>query len=418
MAVHNSPCDRSNRCKDAVATALDMRLIVLDRLSNPAKLRGLRATSASAAPDRAQRPSIKTIYHASVTAEELATLYLEQGSAPDDGAPNALFAWERLICDEPERAWPVFEHVLRRVSDDDSLEQVWDRLRLLLHRHYDAFRERARDLLGRYERFALIAGPDALTAERYGERPFDREALIVAYRAMQRTFVLAREVDRLSRSDAERGLQIAVEIIHRGVARGWIAFDVMSPLGDVLANHGATILVAVESVARESVAVRRVLWRLKRQWSFRNAAIEVQERLEAAAGSTTDYTELDVPSPPAQPQLDADERIIEAWFEYEPNFWAHGELQHLCGTDPGLAWSITQDLLTRAESDDEIGAIAAGPLEDLLCKHSGLLWPEIVAKAHTDRRFVLALQGVWVFESEGEVYQRFQELMRDVGSAG
>jgi hypothetical protein len=49
-----------------------------------------------------------------MTPQELATRYLEQMRAHRDGVPhssepNAPFIWERLICDEPEHAWPVFE---------------------------------------------------------------------------------------------------------------------------------------------------------------------------------------------------------------------------------------------------------------------------------------------------------------------
>jgi len=98
-----------------------------------------------------------------VTPEELALLYVEQLRAWRDGVPaqrrnpTALFVWEELISSEPERAWPVFEHALRRAADDESLEQIWYRLRLLLYRHYETFRERAAELLTRHARFAVIA---------------------------------------------------------------------------------------------------------------------------------------------------------------------------------------------------------------------------------------------------------------------
>src|SRR5438067_3743900 len=68
-----------------------------------------------------------------MTAEELAILYLEQlrayrqGAPPEPAEPNALYAWEDLIVNNPEQGWPVFEHALSRASDDDSLEQIWYR---------------------------------------------------------------------------------------------------------------------------------------------------------------------------------------------------------------------------------------------------------------------------------------------------
>ena len=353
-----------------------------------------------------------------VTAQELASLYLEQALAHREGVPpartepNALFAWEELISNDPEQAWPVFEQILVRISDDDMTEQVWYRLRLLLYRHYGDFHERAAQLLHRFGRLAVIAGPDALDPDQYAEEPLDRDALIDAYRAILRTQDLSGEVDRLARSDPERALAIALEIIHRGVARGWDSFDVMSALRDLLSNNGRRVIEQVEEEAAQSVAVRRVLWRLKRQ-TFPPIEEEIRERLDRAMGDTTDYTELDAPIPPPRTQLDADERIIEGWFENEENFWAFSVLHDLVDEDPPLAWSLTLDLIARAD-DDEIGAIAAGPLEDLIRKQTDVIWADLIARTSTDARLRRALRGVWVFEEDGDVYTRFSELMETI----
>lgn len=82
-----------------------------------------------------------------MTPQELAALYLEQrrehreGVPPTAPEPYAIEIWEDWISNDPEQAWSVFEHLLARVGDDDTLEQIWYRLQLLLHRHYDAFRK-------------------------------------------------------------------------------------------------------------------------------------------------------------------------------------------------------------------------------------------------------------------------------------
>jgi hypothetical protein len=68
-------------------------------------------------------------------------------------------------------------------------------------------------------------------------------------------------------------------------------------------------------------------------------------------------------------------------------------------------------LIEKADDEQEIAAIAAGPLEDLLRKHDDAIWPDLVAKAHTDERFVTALRGVWVFETDGDVFCRFRDLL-------
>lgn len=132
---------------------------------------------------------------------------------------------------------------MNRSSDDETLEQIWYRLRLLLDRHYNAFHERAADPLSRYKRFALIAGPRALDGVRYAEKPFDRDALIAGYRTTYRSRPLAHAVGRLARAGDSRALTLAVEIIHRGVARGFDTYDVMSPLADVIAANDPEIMV-------------------------------------------------------------------------------------------------------------------------------------------------------------------------------
>lgn len=371
-----------------------------------------------------------------MTARELALLFIKQmrehnQHIPADPAePNAVSVWEALICNEPERAWPVFHEALNHISDDEMFEQVWYRLRLLLYRHYDAFRDRTAELLAGFRRFALVAGPRALDAERYREKTFDRDALIDAYRAIHRTHSASRAVDRLAQTDPERALVIATEIIHRGVAKGWEIFDLMSPLQDVLAKNGHKVIEQVEELAKVSVAVRRTLWRLRRHmrsWPIPDPEDVLQQaapgvdsglhaRLERAAGSTTDYTEQDVDVAPPVRQLDADEEIIEAWFVHEANFWSFSALDDLCDEDPQLAWSITIELIDRADDEDEIGAIAAGPLEDLVRKHADAIWADLSQRAHTDRRFLDALRGVWIFEDDGDVYFRFRDLIDTAGA--
>jgi hypothetical protein len=58
--------------------------------------------------------------------------------------------------------------------------------------------------------------------------------------------------------------------------------------------------------------------------------------------------------------------------------------------------------------------VAAGPLEDLIRKHPDTIWAELIATANVDSRFRRALRGVWVFENDGDVYARFQELMNSI----
>jgi len=246
-----------------------------------------------------------------MTATELAALFVEQMHAHHEGVPpprpepNAISVWEDLICNDPEQAWPVFAAVLQRVSDDETIEMVWFRLRLLLYRHYDRFYRRVLELLGQFKRLALVAGPQALDPSEYTTKPLDRDALIGAYRALHRIHDARYEVDRLAQTDPQRALTIAIEIIHRGVGRGWKTLDLMSPLQEVLSRNGPAVIDQVEELAKSSVGARRALWRLKRQMRLQTiddddilrqrgtawVNMDLQSRLERAAGDTTDFTE-------------------------------------------------------------------------------------------------------------------------------
>ena len=360
-----------------------------------------------------------------MTTTELALLFIKQMREYDENMsfepdePQAVYVWEDWISNDPERAWPVFEEILTRTSDDELLEQVWYRLRLLLYGNYDSFRDRAAELFERFERFAYVAGANALDAKRYREKPLDREALIEAYRAVLRTCEASPTIGRLAETEPDRALAIAVEIIHRGMAKGWGSLDLMLPLQEVVAKSGHRVVDELEEIARASVAVRRVLWRLQRQlasWHLAGnehemGSVDLKTRLERVVGTTTDYTERDVPLPRPTPQLDTDEELIADWFVHQRNLWAFSTLNELCDDEPSLAWSITLDLINRADDESELGTIAAGPLEDLVRKHSDEIWTDVVERAHTDERFLRALHGVWVFESDGDVFHRLRDLL-------
>jgi hypothetical protein len=53
----------------------------------------------------------------------------------------------------------------------------------------------------------------------------------------------------------------------------------------------------------------------------------------------------------------------------DKDFWAWGEVRRLIENDPEAAWHVTLLLLDKAESDAEVGGIAAGPLEDFIDFH-------------------------------------------------
>jgi hypothetical protein len=355
-----------------------------------------------------------------VTADELAELFIKQFAWTYEEhilayGLNALTEWESWIRDDPERAWPVFSEIVARRRDDEMLYQVGHRLRLLLYRHWDAFHRRAEELVRATPRFARIVGEDFFNPETYRQTELDVEELIEAYARLD--FASQIRFGDIIKKEPERGLRIAVEIIHRGPRHGLGSFDTFDPLRDLLEAHGAAVIDDVEEIARTSVLVRRALWRLMPGERVRppreGETAAVWQRAIAAHAETTDFTDDDQPLPAPQTLSDDEEQLVEAWFVYEKNFWAFDAIWSLVSDEPETAWPIILRLLDRAEGQT-IFKIAAGPLEDLLSGHGLAFIDRIAAEARSNPKLRTALTGVWLNEGDA-VYERYNALMTELG---
>ncbi|HWS71427.1 MAG TPA: hypothetical protein VN605_04905 [Thermoanaerobaculia bacterium] len=352
-----------------------------------------------------------------LTAKELAARYVARQNGRARGADerDPLWIWEEWITDNPERSWPVFEEIVALQHDDEILQQVGYSLGILLHRHYDAFHERAEELVRRTPRFGRIVGEGFFDEERYRERPLDVEALIAADRAMHHAHHDAHAIEGLVKKDPDAALPLVVEIIHRGPVHGLGSFETFDVLRDLLMAHGEAVIDRVESIARQSYLVRRAIWRIEPEQ--RNAPPyripePLWQRLVAANAGTTDYTD-DVEPVPVPQALDAeDERRIEAWFTYEENFWSFEAMSQLVSEEPEQAWPILLRMLAEAD-EGHVGSLAAGPLENLLHAYGPLFIDRIAAEARTNAKLRDALTGVYLWNSE--VFPRYLEEMRELG---
>lgn len=350
---------------------------------------------------------------------EVAELYLKQIRRPDgewperpEGEPSAITIWEDLICrDDPELAWPVFREILIRRSDDETVYQVGARIRLLLWRYYDQFIGRVRELFREFPRLWRIMGDDALDRSTYVEEPYDRQKLIETYERYQGVSQSAHRVGSIMKTSAQRGLVVAIEIIHRAPKHGLSTSDVFDPLRDLLLEGGEEVIEAVERAAHESVLVRRALWNALRSW--RKLPAHVAARCRVAAGTTTDYTD-DFAAWPLPRKLEPyEEMLVESWFESEKTFWAWTDVADMVDSDPDEAWEITRRLLERSPDHGDLFTLAAGPLEDLLHKQPQK-FDEIAAAARQNANVREALGGVWIFPDDA-VFDRFNALLKELG---
>ena len=361
-----------------------------------------------------------------MNAKAIATLYLKQsdrwvnGGEWVEGEVSALTVWESLITDDPEQAWPVFLEIVAQRQDDETLYQVGHRLYLLLFRHWEQFHERAEELVRSIPRFSRIVGPDLFDREYFVEKPLDIAALIQAHETMDNDHGLARAVGSVIERDPDRGLQLAVEIIHRGPFHGLTSFDTFSPLQDLLIRHGAQIIDQVETAARGSYRIRRALWRMvpgqRGRPDQHRIGADVWKRVLAATAGTTEWTDDAEPEPAAKSLGEVDEAMLAAWFEYHKNFWAFERISDLVSDDPETAWPILLQMINRTDDPMRLGSLAAGPLEDLLYDHGPLLFDRIAEEARSNRNLREALGGVWI--SRSEIYPRYQELMSELREDG
>lgn len=76
---------------------------------------------------------------------------------------------------------------------------------------------------------------------------------------------------------------------------------------------------------------------------------------------------------------------------------------------PEQQWQFILAALEHA-SDDELGAIAAGPLEHLLGKHGERFIDEVERRAASDPKFAQMLSGVWKYMMKDEIWSRVEAL--------
>jgi uncharacterized protein DUF6869 len=98
------------------------------------------------------------------------------------------------------------------------------------------------------------------------------------------------------------------------------------------------------------------------------------------------------------------EDLVEAWVRYhtlhlDEDFWAFDRVNELVQSDARVGWQIVIALVQRAP-DEVLGAIGAGPLEDLIGHHPDEVIERVARQAQEDWRFLQALCVSWFTEGQ------------------
>lgn len=97
----------------------------------------------------------------------------------------------------------------------------------------------------------------------------------------------AHRLDELVHEAPDEALELSLEIIRRGPAYQLSSYDTMSPLLEVVQEHGSRVVERIEAAAESSVAVRRALSRLRVQ-------LERSEQAEMAVSRPVGYRATDI----------------------------------------------------------------------------------------------------------------------------
>jgi len=99
----------------------------------------------------------------------------------------------------------------------------------------------------------------------------------------------------------------------------------------------------------------------------------------------------------------------------DEDFWAWQEVHRILESgDFGLAWEITLLLLRKAQTDDALGYVAAGPLEDIVDGYGDQALDRVEEACDKDSRLQFALSGIWLLP-DSPILRRWQGLMTKYG---
>jgi hypothetical protein len=96
----------------------------------------------------------------------------------------------------------------------------------------------------------------------------------------------------------------------------------------------------------------------------------------------------------------------------DPKF--HNAMQRVTAmtfiSKPELQWDVILEAVSQASDDDDLGHIAAGPIEGLLGRHGDAWIERVEARAKQDLKFARAMTGVWKYMMKDDVWERVKAV--------
>lgn len=106
------------------------------------------------------------------------------------------------------------------------------------------------------------------------------------------------------------------------------------------------------------------------------------------------------------------ESLVDAWILQAENFWAFEKLRELIVANDYVALSVIFDIAAKAKSDEVLGRLAVGPLEDMLHAHGDSYLDRIKEYAAKNPKFARCLlMGIRITGPNSEKTQKFIEKL-------
>ncbi|WP_185234336.1 DUF6869 domain-containing protein [Teredinibacter franksiae] len=110
--------------------------------------------------------------------------------------------------------------------------------------------------------------------------------------------------------------------------------------------------------------------------------------------------------------IEQNNRLIDDWITNQKTFWAWEKLHQITDRSHDEAWLLVIEIAKRSDSEDVLGALAAGPMEDMLTAFGDYYYELILQASSRCKNFKKALlMGIRI---TGEGSEKVKELIASI----
>jgi hypothetical protein len=114
--------------------------------------------------------------------------------------------------------------------------------------------------------------------------------------------------------------------------------------------------------------------------------------------------------------------LVSTWINFhlhkrEEDFWAFQELDLLVHSSPRNAWTVIRQIFDSSQSEHVRSNLAAGPIEDLLCRHGNSFINEVETLSRQNPSFGKMIKSVWSGGMSPDIQAKVKDIQTKYGNA-